>query len=86
MSVLDDNGNVVPLVSFLHSAEGVMEFLEKTGLDQVFQDRQIKNLVDYVFGVEVGLDSNARKNRGGDNMSKAVAQLFEGAGIHMLKK
>lgn len=86
VSVLDDNGDVVPLVDYLHSAEGVMEFLEKTGLAQVFQDRQIKNLVDYVFGVEVGLDSNARKNRGGDNMSKAVSQLFESAGIHYAKE
>ena len=41
------------------------EFLERSGLARLFQKDGIKNLVDYVMGVEVGLDSNGRKNRGG---------------------
>ena len=52
----------------------------------IFKDRNIKNLVDYVFGVEVGLDSNARKNRGGDNMSKAVSLIFDNANIFYKKE
>ena len=40
-------------------------------------NKEITNLVDYVFGIEVGLDVNARKNRGGKQMEKAVAQIFE---------
>lgn len=47
-------------------------FLEKTGLVRLFQKEGIKNLVDYVVGVEVGLDSNGRKNRGGTLMEKIV--------------
>lgn len=47
-------------------------FLEKTGLINLFQKEGIKNLVDYVIGVEVGLDSNGRKNRGGMLMEKIV--------------
>lgn len=47
----------------------------------VFQRKQIKNLVDYVFGVEVGLDSNARKNRGGHIMENLVANIFDKNGV-----
>jgi type II restriction enzyme len=48
------------------------EFIVKTGLGALLQDRKIKNLVDYVTGVEVGLDSNGRKNRGGSLMEALV--------------
>lgn len=48
------------------------EFLEKSGLARLFQKDGIKNLVDYVTGVEVGLDSNGRKNRGGTLMEEIV--------------
>lgn len=56
-------------------------FLNETGLTEVFQKKQIKNLVDYVFGVEVGLDSNARKNRGGHIMEGLVANILTLNGI-----
>ena len=48
---------------------------------EIFQNKDITNLVDYVFGIEVGLDTNARKNRGGDNMANAVALLFKSENI-----
>ncbi|MFZ3383456.1 MAG: type II restriction endonuclease [Candidatus Methanoperedens sp.] len=47
-------------------------FIEKSGLIELFLDKKIKNFVDYVFGVEVGLDSNGRKNRGGTLMEELV--------------
>ncbi|BAW80217.1 DNA adenine methylase [Candidatus Nitrosoglobus terrae] len=53
-------------------AEKYFEFLDKSGLVRLFQKGGIKNLVDYVLGVEVGLDSNGRKNRGGSLMEKTV--------------
>lgn len=53
-------------------AEKYYEFLEKSGLASLFQKDGIKNLVDYVVGVEVGLDSNGRKNRGGTLMESIV--------------
>jgi hypothetical protein len=53
-------------------AESIFEFVEKTGLVRIFQDPSVRNLVDYVLGVEVGLDSNARKNRSGSAMESLV--------------
>jgi type-2 restriction enzyme mjaIII len=50
--------------------EKYYEFLERSGLARLFQRDGIKNLVDYVVGVEVGLDSNGRKNRGGSLMEE----------------
>ena len=44
-------------------------------------DAKIKNLHDYVFGVEVGLDTNARKNRGGVNFSQTVSEYFKSENI-----
>ncbi|PIT89219.1 MAG: hypothetical protein COU27_01480 [Candidatus Levybacteria bacterium CG10_big_fil_rev_8_21_14_0_10_36_7] len=52
------------------------EFLEKSGLARLFQKDGIKNLVDYVMGVEVGLDSNGRKNRGGTLMEEIVGTFI----------
>lgn len=54
------------------SADEAFMFLEKSGLIRLFQRDGIKNLVDYVKGVEVGLDSNGRKNRGGTLMEDIV--------------
>lgn len=51
-------------------------FVEKTGLKSLFCDYDLKNLVDYVFGVEVGLNSNARKNRTGTSMEKIVENFL----------
>ncbi len=52
-------------------------FLDKSGLVKLFQRDGIKNLVDYVIGVEVGLDSNGRKNRGGTLMEEIVGLFLE---------
>lgn len=74
--VVDNQGNVVMLKSYFSSAQKVSEFLIETGLAEVFNSRRIKNLVDYVFGIETGLDTNARKNRSGHIMENTVAQFF----------
>ncbi|KUK49928.1 MAG: type II site-specific deoxyribonuclease [Parcubacteria bacterium 33_209] len=57
--------------------EKYYKFLENTGLVKLFQKDGIKNLVDYVIGVEVGLDSNGRKNRGGKIMEKVVESFIK---------
>ena len=67
--------------NFFDSEEGVQEYIKDTGLSDVLSNRQITNLVDYVFGVEVGLDSNARKNRSGHIMEDMVANILTKAGI-----
>ena len=45
-----------------------MKFIEKSGLLKFLQRHANRSLVDYVYGVETGLDSNARKNRSGKTM------------------
>jgi len=57
-------------------AQKYFEFLDKSGLARLFQKDGIKNLVDYVMGVEVGLDSNGRKNRGGTLMEEIVGSFL----------
>ena len=79
--VLNKLGNCIVLDSLFDSVDGVMEFLETTGLAEVFQTQKITNLVDYVFGVETGLDTNARKNRSGHIMEEVVAGIFDSYGI-----
>ena len=79
--VLNSLGECVVLDSLFESVDGVMEFLNDTGLAEVFQSQKITNLVDYVFGVETGLDSNARKNRSGHVMENVVAEIFENNGV-----
>ena len=74
--VLNSLGECVVLDTLFESVDGVMEFLNNTGLAEVLQSQKITNLVDYVFGVETGLDSNARKNRSGHVMENVVAEIF----------
>jgi len=75
--ILDDAGKLVPLKSYYDSPEQVYIFFKETGLGEIFHNKKITNLVDYVFGIEVGLDTNARKNRGGKEMEKAISSIFE---------
>ncbi len=75
------DGNVKLINSLFDSVDGVIEYIHGTGLDEVFRNKQIKNLVDYVFGVETGLDTNARKNRSGHLMEGQVASMLDNVGI-----
>lgn len=75
------DGNVKLINTLFDSVEGVIEYIHGTGLDNVFRNKQIKNLVDYVFGVETGLDTNARKNRSGHLMENQVASILDNAGV-----
>ena len=79
--VVDKDGNIVLLKSYFESEKKVVEFLEGTGLADIFESRRIKNLVDYVFGIETGLDTNARKNRSGHIMENTVAKIFRDNGV-----
>ena len=79
--VLDSLGNCVILDSLFKSVDGVMEFLDNTGLTEIFQSKKINDLVDYVFGIETGLDTNARKNRSGHVMEGMVARILDKNGI-----
>ncbi|NBX02894.1 MAG: hypothetical protein EBR02_02270 [Alphaproteobacteria bacterium] len=53
-------------------AKKAAEFMEKSGILKLFEDKIIKSVPDYVIGVEAGLDSNGRKNRSGTSMEGIV--------------
>ena len=70
------------LFNFSNPNYGIEEykmFMRKTGLFKLISERIINNLVDYVTGVEVGLDSNGRKNRGGHLMEDLVESYLRKA-------
>jgi type II restriction enzyme len=50
-------------------------FVVNSGIGEILKDKKVKNLVDYATGVEVGLDSNGRKNRGGTLMESLVEEF-----------
>ena len=56
-------------------------FMKKTGLFDLMQNHIINNLVDYATGVETGLDSNGRKNRGGHLMENLVEDFIQKSGF-----
>jgi len=68
------------------SAEQYSEFMEKTGLFELISKHIISNLVDYVTGVETGLDSNARKNRGGHEMESLVEDFLKRSNCQYFKE
>lgn len=80
-NVLSSDGSIKSMDEYYKSVDGILEFLQGTGLYEIFADSRIKDLIDYVFGIETGLDSNARKNRGGHIMERTIHDIFEEAGI-----
>ena len=79
--VLNSSGDSIIIDRLFTSVDGVMEYLEGTGLADLFRKKKITDLVDYVFGIETGLDSNARKNRSGHVMEGMVANILSDNGI-----
>ncbi len=63
------------------SVEQFKMFMRKTGLFDLISNRIVGNLVDYATGVETGLDSNGRKNRGGHLMEDLVEIYIQKAGF-----
>lgn len=78
---LNSDNTAQTIHNLFTNIEGVIKFLEETGLANIFRQNKIKDLVDFVFGVETGLDSNARKNRSGFIMESRVAKILNDAGI-----
>ena len=64
-----------------YSLEQYEIFMEKTGLFELIKNKIINNLLDYVTGIETGLDSNGRKNRGGHLMEDLVESFIYKAGF-----
>lgn len=70
--------------------DDIIEFMSESKILGLFSSKAIKNVVDYVFGVEVGLDSNGRKNRSGhameDIVEKFVSRVCKERGFTYLKE
>lgn len=64
-----------------YSLEQYKVFMRKTGLFDLIANHLVNNLVDYALGVETGLDSNGRKNRGGHQMENLVESYIRKAGF-----
>ena len=61
--------------------EEYKKFMRLTGLFDLLENHIISNLIDYVLGIETGMDSNARKNRTGHLMENLVESYIEKAGF-----
>lgn len=64
-----------------YSFEQYKIFMRKTGLFELLESKKVNNLIDYVTGVETGLDSNARKNRIGHMMENLIESYIQKEGF-----
>ena len=64
-----------------YDVEQYKVFMRKTGLFDMIANHLVNNLVDYALGIETGLDSNGRKNRGGHQMEDLVEKYIRAAGF-----
>lgn len=65
----------------VYSIPDYVRFMRESGLFDLLQNHIINNLYDYALGIEVGLDSNGRKNRGGHLMEDLVESYIIEAGF-----
>lgn len=79
--VLNPQRDLIKISEYLRSPESIYNFICESGLIDIFINGKIKDLYDFVFGIEVGLDSNARKNRSGSIMEAMIDGTFKEAGL-----
>ena len=85
--ILDGSNTIIyDFASANQTAEQYKVFMRETGLFELLQHHLINNLIDYVFGVETGLDSNGRKNRGGHLMENFVEGYIKKANVEYYKE
>ena len=68
------------------SLEQYIVFMNKTGLFDLLANRGVTNIIDFVLGVETGLDSNGRKNRGGHLMEDLIDGYLKSEGVEYYKE
>ena len=69
-----------------YSIDEYIMFMRKTGLLNLISEHIVNNLVDYALGIETGLDSNGRKNRGGHQMENLVELYLKKANVEYYKE
>ena len=83
----DSNGSFnYNFASVRQTVEQYKYFMRATGLFDLLENHLISNLFDYVTGVEVGLGSNGRKNRGGHQMEDLVESYLKKANVEYYKE
>lgn len=82
----DEGGGVYRFDGIVQDVEEYCVFMRKTGLFDLISKHLVNNLYDYVIGVETGLDSNGRKNRGGHLMEDLVEGFLRRAGVEYYKE
>ena len=68
------------------SVDEYIVFMRKTGLLDLIANHIVNNLVDYALGIETGLDSNGRKNRGGHQIEDLVEEFIKKTGVEYYKE
>lgn len=82
IKVNDSTGNYVfNFIKMNYTVDQYVLFMRNSGLFDLLQNHIINNLVDYVLGIEVGMDTNGRKNRTGDVMEDLVESYLIKAGL-----
>jgi len=81
IKVIDEGEKLEYNFTNINDIELLKRFMRKTGLFDLISNHLINSLVDYVTGVEVGLGSNGRKNRGGHLMEDLLQKFIEDAGF-----
>lgn len=78
----DENGEFIyDFKKQNYSIEQYKVFMRETGLFELLEKHIVNNLVDYCLGIETGLDSNGRKNRGGHQMEDLVEAYIKKSGV-----
>lgn len=81
IKVIDDDKKLEYNFTNIDDIELLKRFMRKTGLFDLISNHLVNNLVDYATGVEVGLGSNGRKNRGGHLMENVLQKFIEQEGF-----
>lgn len=81
IKVVDDGEKLKYNFTNIDDIELLKRFMRKTGLFDLISNHLVNNLVDYATGIEVGLGSNGRKNRGGHLMEDVLQGFIEKEGF-----
>lgn len=81
IKVVDDGEKLKYNFTNIGDIELLKRFMRKTGLFDLISNHLVNNLVDYATGIEVGLGSNGRKNRGGHLMEDVLQGFIEKEGF-----
>lgn len=68
---------IINIDKLLEKPDTIYDFIRESNLEELFKNNKITNLVDYVYGIETGLNTNARKNRSGLQMEKYIEEIFK---------